>query len=179
MKTRSVTDPALSAPTTETRGSAAETMAKKHFGNQISSDRNDSQDTATSMNSRSTELAKVGVLGDKASRVLGEQHVITDNDRTLLQLPKFGRQKPEAIIFSGSMSPTKSGTYGTMGKAQLQDGDRFARVKSHQGLVTTVEDEEMVEEEDRGGLEYLSPAVYSPSVYGGVWEKHPSVVSTS
>jgi len=135
------------------------------------------QDNIKSEHRLSPGLSSYNVLGDKASRVLGAQHVVTTEDRTLLQLPGFRSQKPEAIIFSGSMSPTKSGAYGTVGKAHTV-ANQFARVKSQQGLFATVEDEQEPFERDAAGLELLSSAVYSPSVYGGVWEKHPSVVST-
>ncbi|MCJ1248008.1 hypothetical protein MMC30_005223 [Trapelia coarctata] len=178
-KTRSVTDPALSAPTTDSRASNLKTLGNKIFGDRLSTEKNGGQNLTTpSLDSFSAGLSAYGVLGDKASRVLGAQHLVSAEDRTLLQLPNVGVGRPEALIFSGSMSPTKTGAYGSMGKAQLQEANQFARVKSHQGLVTNIEDEHEPQKRDSAGLELLKSAVYSPSVYEGVWEKHPSVGQT-
>lgn len=51
-------------------------------------------------------------------------------------------QKPDRIIFGGSMSPSTSGAYGAMGKAQLQESDSIRQVYGHQGLFATVEDDD-------------------------------------
>jgi hypothetical protein len=169
-KNRSVTDPALF--TAETRGNTLKTLGTKIFKDRTHSD------NKAPLDSFAAGLSSYAITNDKASRLLGAQHVVTSEDRTLLQLPGPAYQKPDGIIFSGSMSPTKSGTYGTIGKAQLQASNKFARVKSHQGLVATVEDDDENDTKLAPATEFPSSAVYSPSIYGGVWEKHPSVVST-
>jgi len=167
-KNRSITNPALS--TTETRGNPLKTV-----GTQIFKDRTNSDNQAP-VDSFAAGLSAYAITNDKASRLLGAQHVVTPEDRMLLQLPGPVSQKPDGIIFSGSISPTKSGAYGTIGKAQLQASNAFARVKSHQGLFATVEDDDENETENAAMGKAPSSAVYSPSIYG-VWEKHPSVVS--
>ena len=68
--------------------------------------------------------------------------------------------KPDALVFGTGMSPTKTGSYGVIGTAQVQEPHGFARVVSHQAVLET------------------AGAEYSPSVYDGVWENDPKVVST-
>ena len=173
-KSRSVTDPALVA---DPRATTLKTLGTKIFKDRVSSNKKSGQNSVAPVDSFSAGLSKYSVLDDKASRLLGTQHALSADDRTLLQLPEPANQKPDGIIFSGSLSPTKSGTYGTVGRAQLEVPNSFARVKSHRGLVADIEDDEGAQNTHAPHEEVRSSVVYSPSVYGGVWECHPSVVS--
>ncbi|MCJ1478125.1 hypothetical protein MMC13_006801 [Lambiella insularis] len=85
--------------------------------------------------------------------------------------PPEGFLKPNGMVFgNGNMSPTKLGSYGTIGRMALSD-NHFARVTSHRGVIESTEEEAETEKDRKIG----TSNVYSPSVYEGVWENNPMV----
>ena len=116
--------------------------------------------------------------------------------------PHSGTSKANAMILGdGRLSPTKKGTYGRV--AEVEVVERGERITSQHGLVENVStgpetgtndyseygqeqrplsDDSIVSNPYAGqtpnSTAILQPAVYSPSVYNGVWENDPNVVGT-
>jgi len=85
--------------------------------------------------------------------------------------PAKDEVESEGIVLGhGNLSPTKSGSYGTMGRLEVVDNN-FARVASQQGIIETMDDEV------QSPAGHPSFELYSPSVYAGVWENNPNVVT--
>ncbi|MCJ1390116.1 hypothetical protein MMC18_002974 [Xylographa bjoerkii] len=90
--------------------------------------------------------------------------------------PSKGEVESEGIVLGhGNLSPTKSGSYGTVGRLEVV-GNSFARIASQQGIIETMGDE--AGDKNQGTQSptgHSSAAVYSPSMYEGVWEHNPNV----
>ena len=92
---------------------------------------------------------------------------VFDNDQIAKTVNnKDATQKPDVLVFETGMSPTKTGSYGIVGQAEIRETHGFARVVSHRAVLEST------------GSPHQDNAEYSPSVYGGVWENDPKVVST-
>ncbi|MCJ1399107.1 hypothetical protein MMC11_002309 [Xylographa trunciseda] len=96
------------------------------------------------------------------------------------RLPAKGEVESEGIVLGhGNLSPTKSGSYGTMGRLEVV-GNNFARVTSQQGIIETMDDgTEGTAHEIQSPAGQPSATLYSPSMYEGVWENHPNVQGRS
>ena len=104
-------------------------------------------------------------------------------------------EKPEGLIIGdGNLKPTKTGTYGSLKDVQIVEGKAIHKVASLAGVIENAEPSRSAANEDshpgstsgplNGDIHpqdntMLQPTVYSPSVYGGVWENDPHVVKTS
>ena len=101
--------------------------------------------------------------------------------------------KPDCIIVgNGKLNPTRTGIYGNVGEVEIVEGRAIHRVASFAGVIETAESAPSIVEqqedlrsastsprrEDASINNQLLPSIaYSPSVYGGVWENDPHVVS--
>ncbi|MCJ1383036.1 hypothetical protein MMC17_006149 [Xylographa soralifera] len=90
--------------------------------------------------------------------------------------PSKGEVELDSILLShGHLSPTKSGSYGTVGRLEVV-GTNFARIASQQGIIETMDNEgEDKAHRNQSPAGHPSSAVYSPSMYEGAWENHPNV----
>lgn len=73
------------------------------------------------------------------------------------------------------MSPSISGAYGAMGKAQLQESDRIRQVYGYQGFFATVEDDDESKNGHASGMKYNHLLCTNPA-YTGVSRKHPGAI---
>ena len=103
--------------------------------------------------------------------------------------------KPEGIVVGdGRLNPTRAGAYGNIGEVEIVEGKAVHRVASFMGVIENAESLSTVSEQEQlprsasvspdrvdmvQGQTTLQPIAYSPSVYGGVWENDPHVVSLS
>lgn len=103
------------------------------------------------------------------------------------------KNKPEGIIVGdGRLNPTRSGTYGTVGEVEYVEGKAIHRVASFTGVIENAEPPPRASEQQQHPRStstspsrvssfqdhtMLPSVAYSPSVYGGIWENDPHVVS--
>lgn len=101
--------------------------------------------------------------------------------------------KPEGIIIGdGRLNPTRTGAYGNIGEVEIVEGKGVHRVASFMGVIENAESLPSVSEQEQlprsasmspdrlnpvQGQTTLQPIAYSPSIYGGVWENDPHIVS--
>lgn len=99
----------------------------------------------------------------------------------------------DRTLLSGMLQPPRVGTHGNVGGVNLVEGIGMHRVESFRGVIENASTPGGNEKEMSSGsirdlsqpgtagtqhfVELRSPAVYSPSNYGGVWENDPAVVS--
>ena len=117
------------------------------------------------------------------------ERLSTEKDHT----NQAGAKEPGGMVLGdGKLSPTRSGTYGRAANVTIVDG--VSSVRSHVASVIEGEDKARDEKRELAGdgpgvisqttsvhlpleAETLQPRAYSPSVYGGIWENNPAVVS--
>ena len=101
--------------------------------------------------------------------------------------------KPDGIIIgNGRLNPTRNGTYGTVGEVEFVEGKAIHRVASCMGMIEEAESSPNVIEQQQylesagtspsrrsfiDNQTMLQSVAYSPSVYDGIWENDPHVVS--
>ena len=101
--------------------------------------------------------------------------------------------RPDGIIIgNGRLNPTRSGTYGKFGEVEFVEGKAVHRVASCMGMIEEAESSPSVLEQQQDpesastspnrrsfidNHTVLQSVAYSPSVYGGIWENDPQVVS--
>ena len=110
------------------------------------------------------------------------------------QATEENKQPDGIIIGNGRLNPTRSGTYGTVGEVEFVEGKAVHRVASCMGMIEEAESSpSVIEQQHDPGSASTSPnrrsfidnhtmlqsVAYSPSVYGGIWENDPQVVSFS
>lgn len=98
------------------------------------------------------------------------------------------------IVGDGRLNPTRTGAFGSIGEVEIVEGKAVHRVASFMGVIENAESLSSVSEQEQiprsasrspdrvnpiQGQTALHPTAYSPSVYGGVWENDPHVVSLS
>ena len=108
------------------------------------------------------------------------------------QASEENKQPDGIIIGNGRLNPTRSGTYGTVGEVAFVEGKAVHRVASCMGMIEEAEySPSVIEQQQDLGSASTSPnrrsltdnhttlqsVAYSPSVYGGIWENDPHVVS--
>ena len=108
------------------------------------------------------------------------------------QASEENNQPDGIIIGNGRLNPTRSGSYGTVGEVEFVEGKAVHRVASCMGMIEEAESSPSVTEQQQdSGSASASPdrrcfidshtmlqsVAYSPSVYGGIWENDPQVVS--
>ena len=112
------------------------------------------------------------------------------------QYPNGDRKEEEGGVSTpGMLYPPRIGRYYNVGEVELVEANRMHRVESFSGVIENAESTmynngqmyagstgapsplSMTQALNTGDL--LPPAVYSPSIYNGVWENDPAVVSFS
>lgn len=87
------------------------------------------------------------------------------------------------ILGDGKLNPTITGSYSRVGEVEYVENDHRQRIESQIGVIETVESLNLSNEQDCKDSNPATEsgqnpgATYSPSIYGGIWENDPNVVS--